>query len=76
MRIFLGGHLSYFHSDKSSWLETDLQEPVRLIDILNQAGIPTGEIYLVVLNGTLVDLDETIVSDGDELKLFSPIGGG
>jgi len=76
MRIFLGGHLSYYHSDKSRWLETDLQESVRLVDILNHAGIPIGEIYLVVLNGTLADLHETIVSEGDELKLFSPIGGG
>ena len=76
MRIFLGGHLSYFHPDKSRWLEIDLREPVRLTDILNHAGIPLGEIYLVVLNGTLADLHETIVSEGDELKLFSPIGGG
>ena len=76
MRIFLGGHLSYYHSDKARWLEIDLRNPVRLVDILNNAGIPIGEIYLVVLNGTLADLHKTIVSEGDELKLFSPIGGG
>ena len=76
MRIFLGGHLSYYHSDKARWLETDLQESVRLVDVLNREGIPPGEIYLVVLNGALVDLHETIVSKDDELKLFSPIGGG
>ena len=76
MRIFLGGHLSYYHSDKARWLETDLQGPVRLVDILNSAGIPLGEIYLVVLNGALADLHETIVSEEDELKLFSPLGGG
>jgi sulfur carrier protein ThiS len=76
MRIFLGGHLSYYHPDKARWLETDLRGPVWLVDILNHAGIPLGEIYLVVLNGTLADLHETIVSEGDELKLFSPIGGG
>ena len=76
MRIFLGGYLSYYNSEKSRWLETDLQEPVRLVEILRIAGIPLGEIHLVVLNGALVELDETMVSNDDELKLFSPIGGG
>jgi len=76
MRIFLGGHLSYYQTDKSRWLEVTLKEPAPLIDILNNAGIPTGEISLVVHNGVLADLQETIVSQGDELKLFSPIGGG
>ncbi len=75
MRIFLGGHLSYYHADKARWLETNLREPARLFDLLNSAGILLGEIYLVVLNGTLADLHETIVSEEDELKLFSPISG-
>ena len=76
MRIFLGGHLSYYHPEKDRWLEIDLPEPTPLVDLLNQANIPPGEVSLIVINGALAELQETIVSEGDELKLFSPVGGG
>jgi sulfur carrier protein ThiS len=76
MRIFLGGHLSYYHPEKARWLEIDLQEPVPLVDIIEKANIPLGEISLVVLNGAISELQKTIVSEGDEVKLFSPVGGG
>lgn len=39
-------------------------------------GIPVGEVYMTVLNGELVVLDEIVVSDADEVRLYSPMDGG
>ena len=39
-------------------------------------GIPIAEVYMTVLNGELVDMDEIMVSDGDEVRLYSPMDGG
>ena len=45
-------------------------------DVLAHLGIPVSEVYLTVLNGKQVTLDETRVSDSDEVSLYSPIDGG
>jgi sulfur carrier protein ThiS len=76
MRIYLGGHLNYYHPQKDKWLEVGLEGLTPLIDILDGSGIPPGEIYLVVINGELVDLQEAIISEQDEVKVFPPVGGG
>lgn len=76
MRIYLGGHLNFYHPQKETWLEVELQQPTPLKVVLEASGIPLGEVYLVVINGELVDLQETIVSEQTEVKLFPPVGGG
>jgi len=76
MRIYLGGHLNFYHPQKENWLVVDLAQPTPLRDILEDANIPLGEVYLVVVNGETADLQEAIISEQDEVKLFSPVGGG
>ena len=76
MRIYLGGHLNFYHPQKESWLEVKLQQPTPLKVVLEASGIPLGEVYLAVINDELVDMQETIVSDQSEVKLFPPVGGG
>ena len=76
MRIFLGGHLNFYHPDKEKWLETNLARATPLADILRDAGIPLSEVQLVAVNGEVVDLQDAIVSEGDEVKVFSAVGGG
>ena len=39
-------------------------------------GVPIAEVQLAVLNGELVNLSETLVSDDDEVRLYPPVGGG
>ena len=75
MNIFLGGHLNYYNRDKGSWISYPLETPLPLRDILHDLKIPKGEVQLVVINGQLQDLD-AVVSEEDEIKLFSPVGGG
>lgn len=76
MRIYLGGHLNFYHPQKDKWLEIKLQQPTRLADILASSDIPSGEVYLAAVNGEQVDLLTAIVEEQDEVRLFPPVGGG
>jgi sulfur carrier protein ThiS len=76
MRLYLGGHLDFYNPKAGGWLEVQLNQPTVLHDVLDQLGIPAGEVQLVVLNGELADLETTIVSNQDEVKLYSAVGGG
>jgi sulfur carrier protein ThiS len=76
MKLKLGGYLPFYASTRQEKIEFHLKEPTRLREILLQLGIPISEVYLTVLNGELVTLDETMISDSDEVRLYPPIDGG
>jgi len=76
MRLYLGGYLDFYNPQQGNWLEVQLEGPSPLKDVLLGLGIPLGDIQLVVHEGELVDLDETVVIDQDEVKLFPAVGGG
>jgi hypothetical protein len=76
MRIYLGGHLNFYHPEKEKWLEIELPQPKPLIDVLGAADIPLGEVHLVVIDSEKVELQSAHVSDHDEVKLYSAVGGG
>lgn len=76
MQIFLGGHLNFYHPKKDTWLSVDINQPTPLLGILEASGIPTGEVYLVVVNGEIAELETVIVSAQDQVKLFPAVGGG
>ena len=76
MRIYLGGHLNFYHPQKDSWLELEINQPRALAEVLAEAGIPEGEVYLAVINRELVELSEAVISDQDDVKLFPAVGGG
>ena len=76
MRIYLGGHLNFYHPKKEKWLEVQLEDAERLADLLDRAGIPLAEVQMVAVNGEVVDLQDTLVSEGDQVKVFSAVGGG
>ena len=69
MRIFLGGHLNFYHPNKDKWLEVDLKGPTPLVDLLNAAGVPLSEVQLVAINGVVVELMDALVSEGDEVMV-------
>ena len=76
MRIYLGGHLNFYHPEQDRWLVVELREARPLVSILEQSGIPLSEVQLVALNGEVVDLTDAVVSEGDKVKVFSAVGGG
>ena len=76
MRLHLGGHLAWYDPQKRSWLEPHLPEPISLIELVRQLELPLGEIAVVAVNGHAVSLGEAVVSDGDRVELYPPLGGG
>jgi len=76
MRIFLGGHLNFYHPRKEKWLQIELDQPAKLLEVIADNDIPLGEVHLAALNGDQIDIQTAIVTDKDEVKLFSAVGGG
>jgi sulfur carrier protein ThiS len=76
MRLHLGGHLSWYDPQKRSWLELHLSEPIPLVELVRQLGLPEGEIAVVAVNRRAISLEEAIVLDGDRVELYPPLGGG
>lgn len=76
MRLYLGGYLGFYHRQAGSWLHVELAAATPLTRILDELNIPAAEVHLVVVNGELIALDAAIVSDQDEVKIFSAVGGG
>ena len=75
MRIYLGGYLSAYAAGQH-WLEVEVQAPARLREVLQRANVPPGEVYLVCVNGVMVDAEEAQVGPGDEVRLYPPVDGG
>lgn len=76
MKLFLGGQFSLYIPGHPPSVDVDVKQPARLSEVLSGLGIPVADIHLVVVNGQLVEMDETVVSDPDEVKIFPPVGGG
>ena len=76
MRLYLGGYLDFYNPQPGKWLQVELEQASPLKELLAKIGIPLGDIQLVALNGELADLDEVLVVDKDEVKIFPAVGGG
>ena len=62
MRIFLGGHLNFYHPKKEKWLEVELVNSTALAKLLKDGGVPLHEVQLVAINGEVVDLQDAVDS--------------
>jgi sulfur carrier protein ThiS len=76
MRIYLGGQFSFYISGHPRHVDVELNEPTRLIEVLDRLGIPAAEVHVASVNGEAVNLQEVWVQPDDEVKLFPPVGGG
>lgn len=76
MKLYLGGFFSFYIPQRPQWIEIELDSPRLLREVLVEQGIPPGEVSLTVVNRELVELNEVLVSNEDEVRLYPPIGGG
>ena len=76
MRVHLGGHLAFYHPQKQSWFDHRLDCPAALVLVLEQLGVPAGEIMLVVVNDEVIELQNTLVNDRDTVQFYPPTDGG
>jgi sulfur carrier protein ThiS len=76
MKLHLGGHLSFYLPGHPRQLDVQLDGPTLLSEVLARVGIPVAEIFIVAVNGEMVDPYMTLVSQVDEVKLYPPVDGG
>ena len=76
MILHTGGYLAFFMPDQKSRLEIHLEKAVSLMEIVTRLEIPPAEIFLTTVNGTMADLKEVVVEDGDEVRIISAVDGG
>ncbi len=56
-------------------LELDLRDGATVAEAVASLDIRSGHVWLVMLNGHLVEMDRRLTA-GDELSLIPPVGGG
>jgi len=76
MRLSVGGYLGFYLPGFKRGLELELPQPTPLLEILANLGIPPAEVHLAVVNGQNEIPGEALISDSDEVKLFSAVDGG
>ncbi|MBI5303256.1 MAG: MoaD/ThiS family protein [Chloroflexi bacterium] len=76
MQVHLGGHLAWYDAYKRSRLEITLDQPITLIELLQNLGVPPAEIAVAAVNGIAVELEHARVSNQDHVDVYPPVGGG
>jgi sulfur carrier protein ThiS len=76
MKLYLGGYLDFYRPRDQYGVEVPVNHPTLLSNLLESLGIPPGEVHLAVINGQNEDPQTVVISDTDEVKLFSAVGGG
>jgi sulfur carrier protein ThiS len=52
-----------------------LDSGASVADLIRKTGIPDQEIWMITVNAKKASLDQ-VLQHGDEVRLFSPLGGG
>jgi len=60
---------------KNGRVMVEIGEPANVAQVLDQLGVPPERRTYVTVNGRHVGL-ETLVSEGDEIRVIVPLGGG
>lgn len=76
MKLYLGSYFAFFTSGREHWVEVEISNPIPLTQILSELGVPAGEVHLVVVNNALMESTDTVISDGDIVRLYPALGGG
>jgi sulfur carrier protein ThiS len=76
MKLYAGGFLDFYLPDRTSQIVIEVKQPTRLSEILAGLGLPLAEIHLAVVNGQLVKLDEAVVTNIDQVKIYPAVNGG
>lgn len=73
--IRLYGELARFSGGRGYLFSWPLQPGQTVRQLLLAVGVPSVEVWMVAINGAKVDLD-AVPQPGDEVGVFSPVGGG
>lgn len=65
----------YTPANPNGVITVELPDGSTVLDLVKAIKIDPAEIHLIMINGTGCEL-EKIVSNGDRVGLFPPVGGG
>jgi molybdopterin converting factor small subunit len=69
------GPLKRFLPGKAETLSADVASGTTISALVQLYNIPDDEVWIVTVNGKKVDPGQ-VLNEGDEVGLFSPVGGG
>lgn len=75
VRVRVFGQLKRFLPDQREDVIMDLEEGTTVLAFLRSRQIPDEQVWIVTINGKHAD-EAAVLRDGDELCMFSPVGGG
>lgn len=65
----------YLPDSPAEWIKLILPEKISMDELLEEHGIPAGEVGLIVVNGSMARRDRTL-NDQDDVQLYPPLVGG
>ena len=74
IKLVFHGNLKKYNNNLPEVVKV-VAKGIKVGQLVAQANIPTGEIAFVAINGSRVTPD-SIILDGDEVKIFQLVGGG
>jgi sulfur carrier protein ThiS len=75
VRIRLFGELARYSGGRGYTFDWPLAAGQSIADLIEAIGIPEAEVWMVAINGLKV-APQTKPQPGDEVMVFSPVGGG
>ena len=73
--VRLYAHLAPVAGGRPAEFQVEARPGLTVRDVVVEAGVRPEEVYIVILNGTRVDLAAPL-TDGDRLGLFPAVSGG
>ena len=73
--ITLKNGLHYQSSQIQEIIQTEINNPMILKNLLESLGVNVKTVWLVIINDKTADLD-SIVRDEDNIIIYPPVGGG
>jgi sulfur carrier protein ThiS len=75
VRVKVFGHLRRFLPDRAETATLELDAGTTVDGLIRSRSIPDEEVWVVTCNGARVE-GAHVLHDGDEVCVFSPVGGG
>ncbi len=69
------GELTTYFGRTFGGVQVTITPGMTIAAMLEQLGVPSGEVWICALNGTVVKPDATLAG-GDNVELFAPVAGG
>ncbi len=74
IKLVFHGNLRRYHNDLPEAM-MEVPEGMTVGELLGRVAVPSDQIAFVAVNGSRAPLSQSL-NDGDEVKLFQPVGGG